>query len=160
GRGVYVTTDRGSEFRRLAYVDLATRRHTFLTDHIRWDVDEFRLSWDGTLIAFVTNEDGRSVLHLLDVPSRRERSVPTLPAGRIGGLLWHRVRPELGFTLTSARSPADAYSLDVTTGRVERWTHSETGGLSPETFAEPQLVRWRSFDGLGLSGFLYRPPER
>src|SRR5262249_30132247 len=106
GRGVYVTTDRGSEFRRLAYVDLATRRHTFLTDHIGWDVDEFRLSWDGTLIAFVTNEDGRSVLHLLDVPSRRERSVPTLPAGRIGGLLWHRVRPELGFTLTSARSPA------------------------------------------------------
>lgn len=160
GRGVYVTTDRGSEYRRLAHVDLATKRHTFLSDHIRWDVDEFRLSWDGTLIAFVTNEDGSSVLHLLDLVSGAERSVPKLPLGRVGGLQWHRVRPDLGFTLASARSPADAYSLDVTTGRVERWTHSETGGVSPESFAEPEIARWKSFDGLTISGFLYRPASR
>ena len=160
GRGVYVTTDRGSEYRRLGYVDLATRRHTFLTAHIRWDVDEFRLSWDGKRIAFVTNEEGGSVLRLLDLPSGRERPVPKLPVGLIGGLQWHRVRPELGFTMTSVRSAADAYSLDVTTGRVERWTHSETGGLSTESFAEAELVRWKSFDGLTISGFLYRPPQR
>jgi len=160
GRGVYVTTDRGSEFRRLAYVDLATKRHTVLTAHIRWDVDEFRLSWDGQWIAFVTNEEGGSVLHLLDLRSGSERPVPKLPLGLIGGLLWHRAHPELGFTMTSARSPADAYSLDVSTGRVERWTHSETGGMSTESFAEPHIVRWKSFDGLTISGLLYRPPKR
>jgi dipeptidyl aminopeptidase/acylaminoacyl peptidase len=160
GQGVYVTTDRGSEFRRLAYIDLATKRHTFLTAHIRWDVDEFRLSRDGTLVAFVTNEEGGSVLHLLDLQSGRERPVPKLPLGLLGGLRWHRVHPELGFTLTSARSAADAYSLDVTTGRVERWTHSETGGVSTESFTEPRIVRWKSFDGLTISGLLYRPPKR
>src|SRR5213082_2268721 len=39
-KGVYVTTDRGSEFQRLAYLDLATGQYRFLTSAIPWDVDE------------------------------------------------------------------------------------------------------------------------
>src|SRR5207253_9273718 len=67
---------------------------------------------------------------------------------------------DLGFTPTSARSPADAYSLDVTTGKVERWTESETGGLDAGAFSEPEPIRWKSFDGREISGFLYRPPAK
>jgi dipeptidyl aminopeptidase/acylaminoacyl peptidase len=62
--------------------------------------------------------------------------------------------------MDSARTPTDAYSLDVTTGKVERWTESETGGLDTRAFVQPELVRWKSFDGRMLSGFLYRPPAR
>src|SRR5262249_44367138 len=36
----------------------------------------------------------------------------------------------------------------------------ETGGLNPANFAEPELVKWRSFDGREISGFLYMPPKR
>ncbi|HEY9175296.1 MAG TPA: prolyl oligopeptidase family serine peptidase, partial [Verrucomicrobiae bacterium] len=61
---------------------------------------------------------------------------------------------------SSAKSPADVYSLDVQSGRLERWTESETGGLNPATFVEPELVRVKSFDGLEVSGFLYRPDPR
>ena len=35
GRGIYVTTDRNSDFQRLAYLDLKTRQYTFLTDSIK-----------------------------------------------------------------------------------------------------------------------------
>jgi dipeptidyl aminopeptidase/acylaminoacyl peptidase len=52
------------------------------------------------------------------------------------------------------------YSLDTLYGKVERWTESETGGLNPETFAEPKLVHWTTFDGRQLSGFLYLPDEK
>jgi dipeptidyl aminopeptidase/acylaminoacyl peptidase len=76
------------------------------------------------------------------------------------GLNWHANNKDLGFTLTSARSPADVYSLDVTTNKVDRWTVSETGGLNTTTFSEPELVRWKSFDGQTISGFLYRPPAK
>src|SRR3989441_11889072 len=34
GKGVYLTTDLGAEFQRLAYLDLVTRRLRFLTDRI------------------------------------------------------------------------------------------------------------------------------
>jgi dipeptidyl aminopeptidase/acylaminoacyl peptidase len=69
----------------------------------------------------------------------------------------HANSRDLGFNLNSAKSPADAYSLDTKTGKLERWTESETGGLDPTDFVEPELVRIRSFDGLEISGFLYRP---
>ena len=74
----------------------------------------------------------------------------------IGGL---EVAPwgEVGFTFTSARSPADAFSVDPATLAVTRWTTSETGGLDPNINVEPELVEVKSFDGLAISGFLYRP---
>ena len=75
----------------------------------------------------------------------------------IGGLEWHPDGKVLGFSMTSARSPADAWSLDIATGTATRWTESETGGLSAAAFPEPELVRVPSFDGLKVSGFLYRP---
>jgi hypothetical protein len=64
----------------------------------------------------------------------------------------------VGFSLSSARSSADAYSLDVKTGKVERWTFSETGGLNTADFPEPELIHWKSWDGRAISGFLYKPP--
>lgn len=160
GKGLYVTTDKDSEFQRLAYIDLATKRHTYLTSHIKWDVDQFDLSPDGKTIAFVTNEEGISRLRLLDTRSGKELRAPQLPIGLIGGVEWHENGRDLGFNLTSARSTSDAYSIDVQTGKVERWTQSETGGLNVETFSEPELVRWKSFDGMMISGFLYMPPAK
>ncbi|HZI19002.1 MAG TPA: prolyl oligopeptidase family serine peptidase [Pyrinomonadaceae bacterium] len=160
GRGLYVTTDKDSEFKRLAYLDPATGRHDYLTTHINWDVDSFVLSRDGKTIAFVTNEDGISRLRLLDTSTRRERRVEGLPDGVIGGLEWHENSRDLGFSLSSARSTSDVYSVDVRTGKVERWTESEAGGLNTAQLAEPRLVRWKSFDGREISGFLYVPPAR
>src|SRR3989442_16008856 len=58
GRGIYLSTDQGSECQRLAYLDLATKGYRFLTKAIPWDVDEFDLSPDDRWIACVTNEDG------------------------------------------------------------------------------------------------------
>jgi protease II len=158
GRGIYVTTDKDSEFHRLAYIDLATKRHTYLTDQIKWDVDEFELSPDGKTIAFVTNEDGVGRLHLLDAKSGKEKTAPQLPAGVVGGLSWHENSRDLGFNFNTSRSPADVYSLDVQTGKLERWTESETGGINTASLPEPRLVRWQSFDGKTISGFLYMPP--
>jgi dipeptidyl aminopeptidase/acylaminoacyl peptidase len=160
GRAIYVTTDRDSEFRRLARVDVATGRHEYLTPQIPWDVDSFELSPDGNEIAFETNEEGLSVLHLLDTGTGRERPAPRLPPGVVSGLEWHANGHELGLTLSSARSPSDAYSVDVESGQVVRWTESETGGLDTAALKEPELVRWASFDGRTISGFLYHPPAR
>ena len=160
GKGLYVTTDRESEFQRLAHLDLATGKHSYLTSHISWDVDSFALSPDGKTIAFVTNEDGLGVLHLLDTATGREKPAPKLPVGLVSGLEWHENGRDLGLNLSSARAPADVYSIDVATGKLERWTESETAGLNAAAFSEPELVRWKSFDGRTISGFLYKPNPR
>ncbi|MGH7674638.1 MAG: S9 family peptidase, partial [Gemmatimonadales bacterium] len=160
GRGAYVITDAGSEFRHLAYLDLATRAVTPLTAGIEWDVSDYELSPDGKTIAFATNEQGLSKLYLLDTGTRRYRPVAGLPVGFVFGLQWHLRGRHLGFTMGTARTAADVYSLDATTGKVTRWTESETGGLDVSQLPDPQLIRWTSFDGKEISGFLYRPPAR
>ena len=160
GKGIYVTTDKDSEFQRLAYVDLATKEHTYLTTNIPWDVDELALSYDGKTIAFVTNEDGFGILHLLDTKTRKEKPMPALPEGVITGINWHKNNRDLGFNLSSARSSSDVYSLDVQTGKVDRWTFSETGGLNTTNFPDAELIHWKTWDGRSISGFLYRPPAK
>ncbi|MDB5324061.1 MAG: hypothetical protein JWN40_5692 [Phycisphaerales bacterium] len=157
GKGVYTATDQGSEFSRLAYIDLATKQVTIVTPDAKWDVESFALSDDGRHLAYVTNEDGIAALHLLETATNQQLALPKLPAGQVSSLDWHKNNRDLAFTLSSARSPADVYSLDVTTSKVDRWTESETAGLNTAAFAEPQLIRWKSFDGREISGFLYSP---
>jgi dipeptidyl aminopeptidase/acylaminoacyl peptidase len=160
GKGLWVATDRDSEFHRLAYLDLATKQHTYVTDAIKWDVEGVDLSENRKTLAFTTNEDGISVLYLMDTATRKYQKVSTVPPGLIGSLEWHRDGSALAFSIGSARAASDVYSLDPKSGKVTRWTQSELGGINPETLSEPELVRWKSFDGLDISGFLYKPPAK
>jgi dipeptidyl aminopeptidase/acylaminoacyl peptidase len=156
-KGIYVTTDRDSDFQRLAYFDLATMTPRYLTTSIPWDVENFDLSEDGKTIAFSTNENGLSKLYLLDTAGNKFRAVPDVPPGVIDNLAFHLNSEDVGFSLTSARSPLDAFSLNIKSGRIDRWTTSETGGLNTANFREPQLIGWKSFDGRTITGFLYTP---
>jgi dipeptidyl aminopeptidase/acylaminoacyl peptidase len=156
---LWVTSDENSDFQRLGRLDPATGRFTPLVANLNWDVETFDVSDDGRTIAFVTNEAGISRLRLLDTRTGAARLVAGLPAGTIGGL---RIAPwgAIGLSLSSARSPSDAYSVDPRTLAVTRWTRSETGGLDAAVNVEPELIQVRSFDGESVSGFLYRPDPR
>jgi dipeptidyl aminopeptidase/acylaminoacyl peptidase len=159
GKGIYVTSDKDSEFHRLAYLNLADKKVTYLTTKIPWDVETFDLTDDGRRIAFVSDDDGISVLHVMDITSGKESKVPRLPNGVIGAIRWHHNGNDLAFATNNARDPGDCYSLDVNTGKLERWTSSEAA-VKTDEFPQAELVRWKSFDGKMISGFLYKPPTR
>ncbi len=146
GRAVYTTSDRDSEFRRLVRLDLASGEHTVLSGDLAWDVESFDLSDDGQLLAFLSNEEGTSKLHLLETASGRELPAPELPAGTAGNLDFRPGSHEMAFRVSWARSPSDVYSYDPQAKKLERWTASEVGGLDPSRFVVPELVRFPTFD--------------
>jgi dipeptidyl aminopeptidase/acylaminoacyl peptidase len=159
-KGIYITTDKGSEFHRLAYIDLTTKEHQYLTDKIPWDVETFDLSHDGRRIAFVTNQNGLSVLWDFNTSAQGIlHEHKSLPAGVIGAVSWHKNSRDLAFMLTNSQGPGDVYSEDVTTGKLARWTNSETA-VPTGDFPPAELVEWKTFDGKMISGFLYRPPAK
>jgi len=170
GKGLYVTTDRGSQYRRLIHLNLATGKETVLTGHLNFDVDDFSVSTAAKRIALLTNESGSSVLRFLDLENLKELPRPALLAGEISGLRWKSGNddesadtvksPELAFNLTSAKSPGEVFSYDVSSTKMLRWTNGAAAGLNPQEFVDPQLVKWKSFDGLGISGFLYQPDAK
>jgi dipeptidyl aminopeptidase/acylaminoacyl peptidase len=153
---LWVTSDEGSDVARLGRMDVRTGRFTPALLPLRWDVESFAVSKDGRTIAFVTNEAGMNKLSLLDAASGTVRPVEGLPPAGISDLEFAK-SGKLGFTMTSAKSATDAYSLDPSTLAVTRWTQSETGGLDPAANVDPELISAKSFDGLEVSGYLYRP---
>ena len=120
------------------------------------EVEEFAISPKDGFIALVRNVDGISRLDLIGAETGRVIRAVDLPPGVIGGL---KISPwdAVGFTFTSATSPADAWSYDFASGRLTRWTRSETGGLDPSANVQPLLEVVQSFDGTRVSGFLYQP---
>jgi dipeptidyl aminopeptidase/acylaminoacyl peptidase len=156
GKGIYLVTDKDGEYLRLAYMDLATKAVKYLTN-FKWDIEDSQISKDRRYIAFALNENGLSSLHVWNTQSGREMGMPKLPTGVISDLRWHENNRDLGFSLNSPQSPADVYSVNLQSEKLERWTHSETGGMNPQSFVEPKLITWKSFDGREISGWLYEP---
>jgi dipeptidyl aminopeptidase/acylaminoacyl peptidase len=160
GKGLYSTSDRGSEFHRLVYIPISGGPEKVLTGHLNYDVDGYDVSFDANMIAFTTNEHGSSVLRFLDLRTLKELPRPPLLHGVIGGLEWRRKSTEVGFHIAAARTAGDVFSYDVKTNQVTRWTNSNNPEVNTSEFVEPKIVKWKSFDGLELSGFHYHPPAR
>lgn len=160
GRSVFIVSDEGAQFQRLVRIDLATGARTVLTPDTNWDVESVDLSPDGRTIAYTINEDGLSVLRLMDTRTGRAIRGPTLPPGVIGGLRFDEEGRRLGFSLSTADSPSDVWSYDLRARALTRWTRSEIGGLDPKSFVAPEVIRFASFDGRQIPSFVYRPKGR
>lgn len=157
GRSILVITDADSDVRRLVEIDLATGKRIVLAPDLKWDVEAFDLSDDGRTLAYVVNEDGFSKLVVQDRITRRALPQPELPRGVLTGLDFSPDGKHLAIGLTTATTAGDVWSWDVAGGELTRWTNSELGGLDPARLAEPTLVRFKSFDGLSVPAFVYRP---
>jgi dipeptidyl aminopeptidase/acylaminoacyl peptidase len=139
------------------YIDLATRKISYIKSAPKWDVDEFQLAPNGKKLAFVTNEDGISQLHILDVPTGKKTITPHFQPGVISDLRWNKGSTDVAFNFKSPQTPNDVYSVNIETGKAELWA---TKGIQTEKFAMPELIHWPSFDKRTISGFLYRPPTK
>ncbi|MCG8605067.1 prolyl oligopeptidase family serine peptidase [bacterium] len=162
GKGIYLTSDQGSEFQRLQYYDLKTKKLSVLTADIPWDVDEFELSDDGKVLAFVANEDGISKLHLRNLLTGKEIGLPQIPVGQIYGLNFNRDNQRLGMVLNTPQTPGDVYTLDLGKKELVRWTYSEVGGLITDNFVTPDLVHYKTFDKVDgharmIPAFYFKP---
>ena len=159
GKGLFLATDRDGEFQRASYLDLESGDLEPFGPASA-DVDRLALSPDGRTLAMVTNEDGIGVLRLFDARTRRELPKPALPVGTIRGLEWHHDSGALAFALDTAQTPGDVYVLDRASNLVKRWTESKVAGLDASAFRSQQPIRWVSFDGREIGGFVTRPPPK
>lgn len=160
GKSVLLLSDEGSEFKRLVQMDLATGKSTPISPpDLKWDVEEFDLSPDGRLLAYGVNEGGRSRVVVQGFRTRQAVPQPNLPVGVLGGLKFSPDSKSLAIGLNTATSPADVYAFDPGAGTLTRWTTSEAGGLDLSALREPELVSFKSFDGLTVPAWVYKPAK-
>lgn len=162
GDGVFLTSDKSTDFRSLRYYDLKTKKEINLTENIHWDVREIAISRDRALLAFTTNEHGFSGLYLMDTRTFKYRKADGLPSGVIGDLQFHPDKKLLGFTMYKPERPEDAYDIDLNSFSITQWTQSETGELDSSKFVLPEIIQYPTFDSYKggppmIPCFVYRP---
>ncbi len=154
---ILTATNKDSEFSNLVRINAKTGAITNFTGDIDWDVEDWKLSPDETTVVFVVNEGGLGTLRLLDLATGKVRPGPALPVGIASGPAFSPDSKKVGFTFNGATSPADAWSFDIATLELTRWTEAEIGGLDASQFVVPALFDYPNADGMRIPAFIYRP---
>jgi dipeptidyl aminopeptidase/acylaminoacyl peptidase len=162
GRTLCFVSDREGEFARLYLLRLGEEKPVLLSRPAPWDVEWVSVSRERNALVYSLNEEGVSRLFAVTPGEGKPRALPGLPRGIIDGAHFRRGGHEFGFTVNSAVFPGDAFTYDLRGGKAVRWTKSETGGLPPGSFREPELVKYPTFDSTGgkprlISAWLYKP---
>lgn len=152
---IYYVTDRDNEFQRLALMNLKTKKNTYFTTDIPWEVEDYTLSKDKSKIAFSTNESGLIKLYLMDTTTKKYAEIKDLPVGIVSNIEFTKDGKSLFFAQSTYDSSSDIYRLDLATHKIERWTDSEQGEMQKSDMAQPKLIEWTSFDKMKISGFYY-----
>ncbi|GAA4762218.1 MULTISPECIES: S9 family peptidase [Flavobacterium] len=152
---ILFTTDRENEFQRLATFNLQTKKITYITSDIPWNVEGYDLNEDKSKMVFSTNEGGLNKMYLMDTTTKQFKVVPNLPIGLLGGAKFTKDGQNIFFSQSTPDSSSDVYKLNMKTNKITRWTESELGEMQKEDMSKPKFIEWKSFDGLNVSGFYY-----
>jgi dipeptidyl aminopeptidase/acylaminoacyl peptidase len=162
GEGVFFTSDERTEHRTLRYLKLGSKKYEEITTDIPWGVKGLRMSPNRGRLGFLVNDDGRDQLYVMNTANREYSMIP-LKLGIIAGYDFDPEGQRIAFTFESPAGPDDVYVVDLNTGDIDQWTHSEVGGLDTSKFRMSEIIHFPTFDK-GEDGnprmipaFLYKP---
>ncbi|UCD94603.1 MAG: S9 family peptidase [Candidatus Zixiibacteriota bacterium] len=140
-----------------ARLDAGSRELEFIDPDSRWNIDGLCFSDNRRYMGWLVNEEGYSNLRLYDI--QKNRPIPGPP---ITGNILYAVPTNDGRVLfrffTATRAP-DVWLWDWKAPELKKVTHSIYAGIDPDVFVEPELIRYKSFDGLEIPAFMFLPPD-
>ncbi|CQH49931.1 peptidase S9 family protein [Halobacterium hubeiense] len=159
GDGVYVCTNRGADTHYLGLLDPETGDIEEVERGGDWPLESVAVHHDSGRLAYVRNVDGYSELTLADSDGATldEHPDPDLLDGVVFGLSFDSDGERVAVSASSPTENGNVYVVDVETGDSRRWTDAATAGIPKETFREPELIHYESFDGLEIPAFLTLP---
>lgn len=143
------------DYADIGIFDLATGETQWIGAEKR-EHDSPAWSPDGGGLAYTVNRDGDISVVLHDLARGRRRRVAVEPGYHTDP----QFTPDgkhLVCVFHNARRPADLWKLDLRSGKWAQLTHSAPASLKPVDFILPSVVRWKSNDGLTISGLLFLP---
>lgn len=174
--GIVFSHNDGREFSSLAQIreknasrdDLSVdNREVQIIDNSNWDVQAVEMVPNGNRIAYTLNRDGFSELYIRNYETGGKPLITTidkkaeavkLPAqGIVGGLAFSEDQSKLAFTFNSAEYNTDIWMYDLNTKQLTQATKSDRTGIPQESFIEPQLIKFKTFDGRDIPAWYYKP---
>lgn len=143
-------------------------RETKIVHEAAWDVSGVEMQTYGSMIAYTVNRAGFSEIWLRGVETGGKPLIATvaktatridgLPGrGIVGGLTFSKDQTKLAFSYSSSTQNGDIWIYDLKKLTLMQVTKSDRAGIPQESFVAPELITFKSFDGLSVSGWYYKP---
>lgn len=176
---ILLTTNDGSEFEGLAQLRKknaagddwsANNRELLRINNVTpGDVDSVVLRDNGGEMAYTINNEGFSRLFvrrietggkpLISTVAIRPGSIQLPGKGIVGGLTFSRDGSKLGFSYSSSTQNGDIWIYDRKTMKLARLTNSDAAGIDAKSFVEPELIKFKTFDGREIPAWYYKPKK-
>ena len=152
---VYFLSDYEREFIGLAYYKIKTGEIGW-EQLEKWDVTHYTLSNDEKHMLFSVNESGTTKLKLKNLKTGKVKALK-IPKGNCLAYQFTKDDKKIVIIYDSPQNPNDIFVYDIKKEKFKQVTFSMIGGIPKSDFTVPQSIKYNSFDGLEINGFLYVP---
>ncbi len=142
-------------------------REVQILDETNWDIDGIEMQTYGNTLAYTLNREGFSELYLRKYETGGKPQITSfeskseavkLPAnGIVGGLTFSDDGKKLAFSFSSAKYNPDIWVYDLEKKSLTQITKSSRSGIRQDSFIEPKLIKYKSFDGKEIPAWYYEP---
>jgi len=162
-KSLFYLTDEGSEFTYLKRYTIESEQSN-LVEQTEWDILNSYFSRSGKYRVTVINNNARTEVRIYDVASGKLIDLPEFPNGdvRLRALeekviKFSKSERLITFYLDGERSPSNLYVYNLDTGTYEKLTDTMNPAVKESGLVEPEMIRYKSFDGLEIPAFWYKP---
>lgn len=122
-------------------------------------IQDLKLSPTGKYVSVLEIRDGLDSLHVYGLKGGRvfKEMRPFVGSNFV---VWHSRwlgTDEIAYTVEHVGKPASIRSFNFKSGKTTAWTTDGLPSNLAGKVAPPQPIRWKSFDGREISGFVLRP---
>ncbi len=157
GSKLLFVSDSGREFAALRSYDLASAAKSTVYEQ-PWDVLGAEYSKGGKYLTVYVNEDSRFVARVLDAAGFSVVALSDMPTGLVRGVTISPDDASLAFYASDGSVPDELYVRSFS-APPKRLTNALHSAIQREDLVVPTVVRFKSYDGVEVSGVLYRPHQ-
>lgn len=120
---------------------------------------DIKLSPDAKLLLVQESKDSIDNLRIFRI--KKEKIVGELPPFINGSFVIWNTRwlsdNEVAYTLENIGKPASIQSFEIKSKKYTDWTREKLPTQLKDKVKSPELIKWKSFDGKDISGYVVRP---
>lgn len=123
------------------------------------NIEDIKFSPDGKHLLVQESKDGVDVLRVFSLKKDKvTKEIPPFVSGSF--VIWNTrwlTNNEIVYTLENIGKPASIQSFNLDTKEVVNWTKEKLPAQLEGKTKQPEIIRWKSFDGREISGYAVRP---
>lgn len=159
-RGFYFVTDQGKDISAVAFFDLKEMRWEYVLEP-DFEVWSIGVSYDGTLLGVMTNENGYAKLQQYHLPNIAplENMMSHFPEQSCSRFFWSRDSQKLLIGIHDATRPSTLWIGNAHEQKFKQITEIDSV-LDHKELVHPTFETYRSFDEREIPTFLYLPKQK